>query len=49
MTEAVTSAERAALASTGRTIARLWLDAVAERRDRAGYLVEDEPGAWREV
>jgi long-chain acyl-CoA synthetase len=39
----------AAPASTGRTIARLWLDAVAERRDRAGYLVEDEPGAWREV
>ena len=36
-------------ASTGRTIARLWLDAVAEGRDGAGYLVEDEPGLWREV
>src|SRR5919198_288074 len=43
------SAQTAPPASMGRTIARLWLDAVAEGRDRAGYLVEDEPGFWREV
>src|SRR5919204_5386806 len=49
MTETTVSAETAPLASTGRTIARLWLDAVAEGREGAGYLVEDEPGAWREV
>jgi long-chain acyl-CoA synthetase len=49
VTETATSAETAAPASSGRTIARLWLDAVAEGRDRAGYLVEDEPGAWHEV
>src|ERR671936_2756782 len=49
MTETTVSAETTALASTGRTIARLWLDAVAEGREGAGYLVEDEPGAWREV
>jgi long-chain acyl-CoA synthetase len=36
-------------ASAGRTIARLWLDAVGEGREGAGYLVEDEPGVWREV
>ena len=35
-------------ASTGRTIARLWLDAVAEDRPRPAYLVERE-GEWREV
>src|ERR671936_3012126 len=49
MTETTVSAETTALASTGRTIARLWLDAVAEGREGAGYVVEDEPGAWREV
>ena len=49
MTETAAHAETAAPSSTGRTIARLWLDAVAEERDRTGYLVEDEPGAWREV
>jgi long-chain acyl-CoA synthetase len=49
VTETATTAGTAAPASTGRTIARLWLDAVAEGRNRAGYLVEDEPGAWREV
>src|ERR671935_567045 len=49
MTETTVSAEAAPPASRGRTIARLWLDAVPEQRDRAGYLVEDEPGAWREV
>ena len=49
MTETATSAETAVPASTGRTIARLWFDAVAEERDGAGYLVEDEPGAWRTV
>jgi long-chain acyl-CoA synthetase len=49
VTETSVSAETAALASTGRTIARLWLGAVAEGRDGAGYLVEDEPGVWREV
>jgi long-chain acyl-CoA synthetase len=49
MTETTVSAEAAPRVSTGRTIARLWLDAVAEQRDGAGYLVEDEPGAWREV
>jgi long-chain acyl-CoA synthetase len=49
VTETVTSAETAARASTGRTIAQLWLDAVGEGRDRAGYLVEEEPEAWREV
>src|SRR5919201_5523378 len=49
MTETATSAETAAFASTGRTIARLWLDAVAEGREDAGYLVEDEPDVWREV
>jgi long-chain acyl-CoA synthetase len=49
VTETAAHAETAAPGSTGRTIARLWLDAVAEGRDRAGYLVEDEPGAWREV
>jgi long-chain acyl-CoA synthetase len=31
-----------------RTIARLWLDAVAERREGAAYLVEGESG-WSEV
>src|ERR687886_1310967 len=49
VTETAAHAETAAPASRGRTIARLWLDAVAEGRDRPGYLVEDEPGAWREV
>jgi long-chain acyl-CoA synthetase len=49
MTETAAHAETAAPASSGRTIARLWLDAVAEGREGAGYLVEDEPGAWREV
>src|SRR5919199_3390869 len=49
MTETTVSAPSQVPASTGRTIARLWLDAVAERRDRAGYLVEDEPDIWREV
>jgi len=49
VTETIVSAESAVLASKGRTIARLWLGAVAEGRDGAGYLVEDEPGVWREV
>jgi long-chain acyl-CoA synthetase len=49
VTETAAHAETAAPASTGRTIARLWLDAVAEGREGAGYLVEDEPGVWREV
>src|ERR687886_232059 len=49
MTETTVSATSGTTASRGHTIARLWLDAVAEGRDRAGYLVEDEPGAWREV
>src|SRR5919199_5425100 len=49
VTETAAHAETAAPASRGRTIARLWLDAVAEGRDRTGYLVEEEPGAWREV
>jgi long-chain acyl-CoA synthetase len=49
VTETTVSAETAQPASTGRTIARLWLDAVAEGRDRPGYLVEDEPDVWREV
>src|SRR5205085_10665155 len=33
----------------GRTIGRLWLDAVAEGREGAAYLVEEAPGAWRAV
>ena len=38
-----------AVATTGgRTIGRLWRDAVAARRGGAAYLVE-EPGGWREV
>src|ERR671937_1353989 len=49
MTETTVSAPSEAPASTGRTIARLWLDAVAEGREDTGYLVEDEPGVWREV
>src|ERR671938_138732 len=49
MTETTVSAPSQVPASTGRTIARLWLDAVAESRKCAGYLVEDEPGAWRHV
>jgi long-chain acyl-CoA synthetase len=46
-----TASATPALASDtgGRTIARLWLDAVAEVREGAAYLVEDEPGAWRAV
>jgi long-chain acyl-CoA synthetase len=32
-----------------RTIARLWRDAVAARRPRPAYLVEQEGGGWREV
>ncbi len=32
-----------------RTIPRLWRDAVAAGRTRPAYLVEDAPGAWREV
>ncbi|HXG75074.1 MAG TPA: long-chain fatty acid--CoA ligase [Gaiellaceae bacterium] len=32
-----------------RTIARLWNDAVAARRQRPAYLVEDGEGGWREV
>jgi long-chain acyl-CoA synthetase len=32
-----------------RTIPRLWRDAVGAERTRAAYLVEDEPGRWREV
>ena len=34
MTETAAHAETAVRASTGRTIARLWLDAVGEGRDR---------------
>src|ERR671938_847425 len=49
MTETTVSAPSQVPASTGRTIARLWLDAVAEGREDTGYLVEDEPGVWREV
>jgi long-chain acyl-CoA synthetase len=49
VTETTVSAEAAPPVSTGRTIARLWLDAVAEGREGTGYLVEDEPGVWREV
>ncbi|MGN6430589.1 MAG: AMP-dependent synthetase/ligase [Gaiellaceae bacterium] len=32
-----------------RTIPRLWRDAVGAKRNRAAYLVEAEPGRWREV
>src|SRR5262249_8197323 len=32
-----------------RTIPRLWREAVAANRTRAAYLVEAEPGSWREV
>jgi long-chain acyl-CoA synthetase len=32
-----------------RTIVRLWRDAAAADRPGAAYLVETEPGAWREV
>ena len=32
-----------------RTIPRLWRDAVAAKRTGAAYLVEAEPGRWREV
>jgi long-chain acyl-CoA synthetase len=49
VTETSVSAPSRASASKGRTIGRLWLDAVAEGRDGAGYLVEEEPGLWREV
>ena len=49
MTETTVSVPPKTIAPTGRTIARLWLDAAAEGRDGAGYLVEDEPGVWREV
>src|SRR5919199_560126 len=49
MTETTVSATSGTTASRGHTIARLWLDAVAEGRDGAGYLVEEEPGTWREV
>jgi long-chain acyl-CoA synthetase len=34
---------------TERTIPRLWRDAVAANRSGAAYLVEAEPGRWREV
>jgi long-chain acyl-CoA synthetase len=49
VTEASVSAPPGSATSTGRTIARLWLDAVAEGRKGAGYLVEKEPDVWREV
>ena len=48
-TETTVSATPAARAESRQTIARLWLDAVAEARDRPAYLVEDEPGTWRPV
>jgi long-chain acyl-CoA synthetase len=48
-TETSVSATPAARGESGRTIARLWLDAVAEERDQAAYLVEEEPGVWRPV
>src|SRR3954468_14806057 len=33
----------------GRTIPRLWRDAVAANRSGAAYLVESEPGRWTEI
>src|SRR6476646_269601 len=32
-----------------KTIVRLWRDAVSARRAGAAYLVEAEPGSWREI
>jgi long-chain acyl-CoA synthetase len=49
MTETTVSAAPDVHAESRRTIGRLWLDAVAEGRERPAYLVEDEPGAWRAV
>jgi long-chain acyl-CoA synthetase len=36
-------------ANDGRTIVRLWRDAVSARRRGTAYLTEAEPGQWREV
>jgi long-chain acyl-CoA synthetase len=36
-------------ANDGRTIVRLWRDAVSARRSGTAYLTEAEPGQWREV
>jgi long-chain acyl-CoA synthetase len=48
-TETTVSEAPSAPTRSSRTIARLWLDAVAERREQPAYLVEDEPGIWRRV
>jgi long-chain acyl-CoA synthetase len=48
-TETTVSEAPSVPARSSRTIARLWLDAVAEPRERPAYLVEDEPGVWRPV
>jgi long-chain acyl-CoA synthetase len=49
MTTTVSATPPVALETGDRTIARLWLDAVAEGREGAAYLVEDEPGTWGAV
>jgi long-chain acyl-CoA synthetase len=40
---------RVVSANDGRTIVRLWRDAVSARRSGTAYLTEAEPGQWREV
>jgi long-chain acyl-CoA synthetase len=48
VTETVPATLEAPTPPPRRTIVRLWSDAIAARRSRAAYLVEDE-GSWREV
>ncbi|MDQ3379337.1 MAG: long-chain fatty acid--CoA ligase [Actinomycetota bacterium] len=50
MTETGSATPETRAAGERRTIARLWRDAVAAKRERPVYLVEDEDGGgWREV
>jgi len=50
MTETGSATPETRAAGEHRTIARLWRDAVAAKRERPVYLVEDEDGGgWREV
>jgi len=48
-TESEVSASPKVSTVAERTIPRLWRDAVAAKRTGAAYLVEAEPGRWREV
>jgi long-chain acyl-CoA synthetase len=49
MTETSQAPPEARSPTTRRTIARLWQDAIAARRPRPAYLVEQDGGGWREM